>query len=138
MVNVLFFPGVGGIFIDWDQLDDNKSNRLYRKMKKFMLEDFGEGGEPYTSWILDQHSLYPQSGRYEVRAVINELKLIIKFMNDNQIPWQGEKVPFIEQTGENHTGFIIFKDEVAILGYVTNDGDLDTEYIPLVDNKKLY
>lgn len=142
MVHVLFFDNVEGIYIDWDSLPDNISNKLFNKLKLFMKEDFGstekgEKWEPYTSWKLIGHGLYPQSGRYDVKVVITELKLIIKFMNDNKIPWIGEKIVFIEFSNDDYPGFIVFKNDMAILSYIINEDKFDTEYIPLIDTIKL-
>jgi hypothetical protein len=95
-----------------------------------MKHDFGENGQPYTSWKFNDN-LYPQSGRYDVRVVINELKLIIKFLNDNKIPWYGEKIVFDEITEKHNPGFIIIKEDMAIISYIINEDRFDTEYIPL-------
>lgn len=135
MVYVQFFEDAEAIYINWGSLNKKAGKNLFKKMKQFMENG---PGELYTSWYFDNISLYPQSGKYDVRIVIEELKLIVKFMNDNNIPWEGRKIVFTEKSGkEYYPGFIVIKEDIVVLSYIIDTDQFETEYIPIVESKKL-
>src|SRR5437763_621164 len=127
---VEFFE-TSAIFIDWNSIED-EDNKLYRKMQRFMKKSFIDA-DKYEVWKLNENNLIPQGGPYPVNVVIDDLKPIIKWLNDNKIKWYGEKVVF---NYENDIEFIIIKPDVAIISYILGEDRFDTKYIPITETKK--
>ena len=119
------------IWVDWDNTDDPEDK--YNKFQNFLKSIFEES-EKTDIWILDDNQLIPQSGPWGPKDTIEELKPIIQFMNDNKIEWVGEKVVFLYGID---IGFIVITDDNAILAYIDDEGEVEKEYIPLTDTKKL-
>ena len=133
-VQTQFIDGQSAIFID-----DEISDKNYKKLKRFMEKHFGEGSNCFTSWKLQDMDFHPQSGRYGIDAVINGLKIIIKFLNEEKILWYGKSIVFDESSGDSSPGFVVFdeKTNLAAISYIKGLDNLNTNYIPLGESEKL-
>lgn len=118
-----------GVYIIWDNYEapnleeeeyEEKIDELIRKLAAITQK---------TQWKYDSDAeIIPISGTGDLRDWIKELKKIVKFLDDNNIPWAGHNVPF---KGEDESGVLVIKKEIAIIVTIDEEGDTTKEIIPI-------
>ena len=72
---------------------------------------------------------------------INAIDHIVTFLNDNNINWRANKIPFIQGIGPEEDdevyGYIILNKNYLIITYVDNDGNADPTVYQLGKSSKL-
>jgi hypothetical protein len=87
-----------------------------------------------VSYEFEDDNLYPINRDYSPNDLVDVIKTIIKYLNKNRIKWEGGKTTFMY--GDEH-GFIVITKDNAIIGYIDDEGEVEKEYIPLTENRRL-
>ena len=111
-------------------------DNIGNKYNNFM-DIFYEVTEGYL-YLINGIYLFSKIGRiqynHDLRDIISKLKLIITYLNNNEISWTGHKIAF--RDGDN-VEFMEINSEYIILSYIKDDILIETEYIPLINSTKL-
>src|ERR1700733_3983693 len=75
---------------------------------------------PVTLEVTDDF-LFPRDGNYTIWELVDALKKILLFLNNQNIPWIGSKTLF--KDGER-LGFMVLKDVILTIGYINDNGDI--------------
>ena len=86
-------------------------------------------------WILKYDGLFPDSFEFDITPLKTAEALIpiLKFLNENNISWDGYKVPFIYN---DNPGFLMVTKENIIIGYINENVELEKKIIPINDKIK--
>jgi hypothetical protein len=121
------------IHVDWK----NYSGRNMRKLK----EELYTIADLTNPWYMpsDEEIMSDSSNDQSPEDIIETLLPIIRFLNDNKIPWDGYPVAFtyynLNDNSKHYSGSIIIKYDHIIFIKVDKDGDIEKEYIPTYKNK---
>jgi hypothetical protein len=127
------------IFISWEDYEqDNKdeseeedNNEETDNLKDDINTIIQKEDLPFE---LNDNEIIPKDDDTYTEYYVDGLRSIIKFLNDNDIPWVKGIVPF---TRDDQPGILAIKDESIVVGYVTDDLELDNTYYPIGGSKKL-
>ena len=128
------------VYINWEDYaeandleseDEEEIKKLKKNIKKVIKENYG-------FWELNDNEIIPSNygDIVQVRPgrMADTLIPIIKFLNKNNIPWDGKKIAFMD---EEDPGFLMISGDQIIIGNVDEDGDVEKEYISIGIKKKM-
>ena len=116
------------IFIDW------KSYQGDKKYLKLKLLEIADRGNPWS--LYSCREIRALNSDFNPEEAILNLTFIIKFLNENNIPWKGYKLTFsYHGPGLDYSGVIFIEKEYCMLVKVSRDGEISRNCIPLVRTK---
>ena len=127
MSNSISFLNTPLLYIDSSIFNSEKEAEIFDTISEY-------GRDTDVSYQFINDGLYADEGNYSPNDLVDIIKKIIKYLNKNRIKWEGGKSSFIH--GDEH-GFIVITNDNAIIGYIDDEGEVEKEYIPLTENRRL-
>lgn len=127
---VEFMECCGVIFVDWDDYDE--------KYPEKASSDIGDRLYDCVTinrrWTFADQFIDPISSNGTLTDWISDLSLIVSFLQKEDIPWKGLRVPF--RVDEEY-GVLVVTSNVAYIVYVEKDANTRTEIHSLGNKEKL-
>lgn len=126
-------------YIEEQQLDENVDNEVVSNIISDITRLIFNEQNPLNLAIND-NEINPISSTDSINDYISDIKTVVRFLDDNQIPWTGG---IVAMTRDDTAGFLAIKNvnqgyasPVVIVGYVSDNLELDKQYYPLSDVAK--
>lgn len=127
--------------INWEEyenneLENNEADDIDEQINEFKEQIWVIIRSDDNVLELNDDELIPRNN-YSLNSpsyVADTLISIIKFLENNNIPWEGMTVPFMDQESP---GFFIVNNDEIIIAYLNKQDNLDKEHIPLPVKRKI-
>lgn len=123
------------IDVNWDDYDDENGPGSHERLQ-LELWEIGDTGDPWYMESKDTESQIDEIRTQEFvgtpEKAIKDLRPVIKFLNDNNIPWHSYPIAFVYK---DYAGSIFITNDTALLVKVYESGDIEKEIFPLYKNR---